>query len=159
MPRTTSPLRSLFLRAGLAVALSGCELMPDSEFAALKDALTLSIIEAKRNESGGAADLTFRLTNRGNTPAKACLGPSRSVSYTVASSSGTSSHFVNHFGCMREFTIQPGGTMAWAEALEVPRLSQGRVELEVDVQLVNPRRCGSAGCTAFDLKSNRFQIP
>jgi hypothetical protein len=60
---------------------------------------------------------------------------------------------------MREFTIQPGGVMGWAETLELPRLSQGRVELEVDVQLVNPRRCSSVGCTAFDLKSNRFEIP
>ena len=159
MPRISSPFRSFFLYAGVAVAISGCDLMPDPEFAALKDVLTLSIVEAKRNESGGSADFTFRLTNRGSTAAKACLGLSRSVSYKLASSSGTSSNFVNHPGCMREFTIQPGGVMAWAETLDVPRLSHGRVELEVDVQLVNPRRCGSTGCTAFDLKSNRFEIP
>ena len=159
MRRTASPLVSLLLLAGLAVAVSGCEVMPDREFAALEKALTLRIAEAKRSASGGSVDFSFELTNRGSTSAKACLGPPRSVSYKVASSSGTSSNFVNHPGCMREFTIQSGGVMAWAETLEVPRLSQGRVELEVDVQVVNPRRCGSAGCTAFDLKSNRFEIP
>jgi hypothetical protein len=44
--------------------------------------------------------------------------------------------------------------MSWAETLEVPRLSQGRVEIEVGVQIVNPRRCGSWGnCAAIELKS------
>lgn len=56
---------------------------------------------------------------------KACLGPSRSVSYKVSSSIGTSSTFVDHPGCMREFTIQSGGVMSWDESLEVSRLSQG----------------------------------
>ena len=160
MRRTASPLRSWFVCAGLAVAGSGCEIMPDPEFAALKGALTLSIVEAKRSTSGGSADFSFKLTNRGSASAKACLGPSRSVSYKVASSMGISSSFVDHPGCTREFTIQPGGVMSWAETLEVPRLSQGRVEVEVSVQIVNPRRCGGWGnCAAIDLKSNPFEIP
>jgi hypothetical protein len=159
MRRTASPLRSLLLFAGLAVSVSGCEIMPDPEFAALESALILSIVEAKRSGSGGSADLSFELTNRGSTSAKACLGPSRSVSYKFASSSGISSTFVDHPGCTREFTIQSGGVMSWAETLEVPRLSQGRVEVGVSVQIVNPRRCGSWGnCAAIDLKSNQFEI-
>jgi hypothetical protein len=134
--------------------------MPDPEFAALKGVLTLSLVEAKRSESGASADVTFKMANRWSTTAKACLGPSRSVSYKVASSSGISSSFVDHPGCTREFTIQPGGEMTWAETLEVSRLSEGRVQLQVDVQIVNPRRCGSWGnCAAFDLKSNQFEIP
>ena len=157
---TASSLGSWLLFAGLAVAVSGCVVMPDPEFAALKDALTLRIVEARRSASGGSVDFTLELTNRGSTSAKACLGPSRSVSYKVASSSGTSFTFIDHPGCTREFTIQPGGVMSWAETLEVPRLSQGRVEVEVSVQIVNPRRCGNWGnCVAFDLKSNRFEIP
>jgi hypothetical protein len=160
MRRTASPLGSLLLFAGLALAVSGCEVMPDPEFAALESALTLSIVEAKRSGSGGSADFSFELTNRGGTSAKACLGPSRSVSYKVASSSGISSTLVDHPGCTREFTIQSGGAMSWDETLEVPRLSQGRVEVEVSVQIVNPRRCGSWGnCAAIDLKSNQFEIP
>jgi len=159
MRRTASPLRSWFVFAGLVVAVSGCEIMPDPEFAALKGALTLSIV-AKRSTSGGSADFSFQLTNRGSARAKACLGPSRSVYYKVASSSGISSSFVDHPGCTREFTIQPGGVMSWAETLEVPRLSQSRVEVEVSVQIVNPRRCGGWGnCAAIDLKSNQFEIP
>lgn len=160
MNRTASPPGSLLLLAGFAVAVFGCEIMPDREFAALEKALSLNISDATRNASGGSVDFGFELTNRGSTSAKACLGPSRSVSYKVASSSGTSSRFVDHPGCMREFTIQPGGVMSWAETLEVPRLSQSRVAVEVSVQVVNPRRCGGWGtCAAIDLKSNQFEIP
>jgi hypothetical protein len=160
MRRTAGRLRSLLLFAGLAVAGSGCWTVPDPEFAALESALTLSIVGAKRSASGGSGDFSFELTNRGSRSAKACLGPSRSVSYKVASSGGTSSTFVDHPGCTREFTIQPGGVMSWDETLEVPRLSQGHVEVEVSVQIVNPRRCGSWGnCAAIYLKSNPFEIP
>jgi hypothetical protein len=160
MRRTVRRLGALLLVAGLTVAVSGCELMPDPEFTALETALTLSIVKATRGASGSSADFSFGLTNRGSTSATACLGPSRSVSYKVASSSGISSKFVDHPGCAREFTIQSGGVMSWDETLEVPRLSQGRVEVEVSVQIVNPRRCGSWGnCAAFDLKSNQFAIP
>jgi hypothetical protein len=159
MARPASPLGSLLLFAGLAVGLSGCELMPDRELAALEKALTVNIADAKRNPSGGSVDFSFEMRNRGSTIAKACLGPSRSVSYRLSSSSGTSSTFVDHPGCTREFTIQPGGVMSWAETLEVPRLSQGRIDLQVDIQIVNPRRCGSWGnCAAFDLKSNHFEL-
>ena len=160
MRRTASPLGLLLLFAGLAVAVSGCEFMPDPEFAALESALTLTIVDAKPSASGGSADFRFELTNRGSTSAKACLGPSRSVSYKVASSSGIRTIFVDHPGCTREFTIQSGGVMSWDETLEVPHLSQGRVEVEVSVQIVNPRRCGNWGsCAAIDLTSGQFEIP
>lgn len=159
MARTASRLGSLLLFAGLAVGVSGCEILPDREFAALQKALTLNIPDAKRSASAESVDFSFELRNGGSTIAKACLGPSRSVSYKLASSSGTSSKFVDHPGCAREFTIQPGGVMSWAETLEVPRLSEGRVELEVDVQIVNPRRCGNWGnCAAFYLESNHFEL-
>jgi hypothetical protein len=134
--------------------------MPDREFASLEKTPSLNIVEAKRAAAGGSADFTFTLTNPGSTNAQACLGPSRSVSYKSASSSGIRSTFVDHPGCTREFTIHPGGVMSWAETLEVPPLSEGRVEVEVSVQIVNPRRCGSWGnCAAFDLKASQFEIP
>ena len=108
MRRTASPLGSLLLFAVLVVAVSGCEIMPDPEFAALESALTVSIVEAKRSASGASVNFRFELTNRGVRLQKACLGPSRSVSYKVPSSSGISSTFVDHPGCTREFAIQPG---------------------------------------------------
>ena len=160
MRRTAGPLGSLLVIAGLAVVVSGCELMPDPEFAALERALNLSILEAKRNPSGDSADFRFELTNRASTSAKACLGPNRSVSSHVSSSTGIRNTLVDHPGCAREFTIQSGRAMSWDEALEVPLLSQGHVEVEVSVQIVNPRRCGRWGnCAGIDLKSNHFEIP
>jgi hypothetical protein len=160
MQRTARRLGALFLVAGVTVAVSACEFMPDPEFAALESALTLSIVEATRGASGRSADFSFELTNRGSTSATACLGPSRSVSYEGVSSIGISSTFVDHPGCAREFTIQSGGVMSWDETLELPRQSQGRVDVEVTVQIVNPRRCGSWGnCAVIELKSNQFAIP
>lgn len=160
MPKTAGSLRSFLLCAGITVALSGCEIVPDREFSALKDTLTLSIVAAERRESGESVDFTFILRNRGSRPALACLGPARSVSYEVASSSGVSFSFVNHPACMREFTIQPGREMTWAETLEVPQLPEGRVQLQIDVQIMNSQRCGGwVKCATFDLKSNEFEIP
>jgi hypothetical protein len=159
MGTTVRALRSSLLSAGLAVAVSGCEVMPDREFAALESTLALNVVAAKRT-ADGSADFSFELTNRGNASAKACLGPSRTVSYRSAASSGASMTFVDHPGCTREFAIQSGGVMTWDEPLEVPRLQQGRVLVEVSVQIVNPRRCGSWGnCATFDLKSNQLEIP
>ena len=159
MRRTASDFRALFILAVLAAALFGCEVVPDPEFARLERALSVKIVEAARSTLGGSLDFSFELANRGSTSATACLGPSRTVSYKVASSSGTSVHSVDHPGCMREFTIQSGGVMSWAESLQVPRLPDGPGEIDVSVQIVNPRRCGGWGtCAAIDLKSNQFEI-
>jgi hypothetical protein len=159
MRSTACPIGSLLLFAGLAVAASACEVMPDPAFTSTVSALTLHIAEATRSASGGSADFSFELRNRGSTNAKACLGPSRNVSYEVGSSSGTSMTFVDHPGCTREFTIQSGGVMSWDETLEVSHLSQRHIKVEVSIQIVNPRRCGSFGaCATIDLKSNQFEI-
>ncbi len=61
--------------------------------------------------------------------------------------------FVDHPGCVREFTIEPGKTMRWRETLPVSGLSSGRVELGVEIEVVNPRRCGGFGCTSIQFKS------
>src|SRR5262249_34822926 len=165
MRGTASALGLLLPFAGLAVGLSGCEVMPDPEFAALKSALTLSITEAKRSPLDGSVDFHLELRNGGSTTANACPRPPRRVFSVVSSSSAgsrtfMSSTFVDHAGCAREFAIESGGVMSWNEALKAPPLSEGRVEVEVDVQIVNPRRCGRWGnCAAIDLKSNTVEIP
>ena len=160
MRRTGNRFRSLLILAVLSAVMFGCEIVPDREFAALEKELTVKIVEATRSASGGSIDFSFELANHGRTSAMACLGPSRSVSYKVTSLNGISDHTVDHPGCMREFTIQSGGVMLWTETLEVTRLPAGRVEVEVTVQIANPRRCGqSRACAVIDLKSNQFEIP
>ena len=74
MRRTASPLRSWFVFAGLAVAVSGCEIMPDPEFAALKGALTLSMV-GQTQQIWRVSRLQLHVDESGERGAKACLGP------------------------------------------------------------------------------------
>jgi len=159
--RTTSTiLGSLLAMVGLAAFGAGCEFLPDPEFSAMEKALGLSVVEAKRGAGVGSLDFDFQLKNRGNATAKACLGPSRSVSSQAGSWSGSSSTFVDHPGCMREFVIEAGDSMSWRETLEVLHLPDGPIEARVDVQIVNPRRCGNWGsCATFELTSTAVFIP
>jgi hypothetical protein len=80
------------------------------------------------------------------------------VSYKGEHSGGVAFNSVDHPGCTREFTIQSGGVFSWQETLETGGGAQGRVDVEVSVQIVNPRCCGGTGCAAFDLKSNQFAM-
>lgn len=49
--------------------------------------------------------------------------------------------------------------MTWREELEILTGSQGSVEIEVDVQIVNPRTCRGFGCSAITLRSDSYSIP
>jgi hypothetical protein len=164
MSGTARQVGSLLLIGNIAVAASGCDLLPDPEFSALPESLILNIVEATRKGSGNLGDFRFELTNRGSSHARACFGPNRTVYYETGLGSGgisggSSMSVLDHPGCIREFTIQPGAVLAWDETLEVPSLSSGRVGVEVSIQIVNPRRCGGLGCPEFEVKSNHFEIP
>jgi hypothetical protein len=163
MRRAANRYRSLLLLVAVALAIPGCELMPDPAFDALAETLTLKIVDAKLNASRSSIDFSFELANRGTTTARACLGPSRSVDYDVdykrGSEGGIIANFVDHPGCARQFAIEPGGALSWAETIEIRELRQGLLEVKVDVQVTNPNRCGSWGnCSAFDVTSNTFEI-
>ena len=142
----------------LAILVTGCELLPDMRLATIARSLDLTVTAANRVGSGDSAAFVFAVANRGREAINACLGPSRSVLYHSSSGLGTSFTFVDHPGCVQEFTIQPGETMTWPETLEVPRLSQGRVEVEVGIQIANPQRCGCFGCSTIELKSKQYVI-
>lgn len=153
-----------FLLAVAVVAIPGCEVMPDPAFDALPKALTLRIVDAKLSSSRTSIDFNFELANNGGRTASACLGPSRGVGYEVdyegGSHGGTAFKLVDHPGCTRAFTIEPGSVLSWAETIEVPELRQGRLEVKVGVQVTNPNRCGGWGsCSAFDVTSDTFVTP
>lgn len=143
----------------LAIAASGCDWLPDPQFARVGDSLKLKIVKVSRSASGTSAEFVFTVSNGGRHAVNACLGPSRSVSVETSGPQATSFTFVNHPGCMREFTLEPGRDMTWSEVIDVPHLSETRVNVEVDVEVVNPRRCGGAGCRSTRLKSNKQTIP
>ena len=164
MRRAANRYGSLLLFAAVAIAIPGCEMMPDPAFDALPEALTLKIVDAKLNASRSSIDFRFELANRGTTIARACLGPSRSVDYDVdykgGSEGGSMGNYVDHPGCARQFAIESGGALSWAGTIEIRELRQGLLEVKVDVQITNPNRCSSWGnCSAFDVTSNTFAIP
>jgi hypothetical protein len=137
--------------------------MPDPAFDALPEALALKMVDAKLNSSRSSIDFSFELANKGKSTASACLGPSRSVDYHVdykgGSEGGSIGSYVDHPGCARQFAIEPGDTLSWAETIAIREMRQGRLEVKVDVQITNPNRCGSWGnCSAFDVTSNTFEI-
>jgi hypothetical protein len=144
--------------AALAIATLGCELLPDLEFAQIERSLELTIVEVQPLPSGNSSEFVLRFTNKGQSVATACLGPSRSVWYDTAGPSGVSSESVDHPGCAREFTVRPGQSMTWSETLEVPHLTERRVEVAVSVQVVNPRQCSGWGCASTEFKSNTREI-
>lgn len=162
MRRAVNYCCSLLLFAGVALAIPGCELMPDPAFDALPEALTLKIIDAKLSSSGRSINFSFELANNGSSTARACLGPSRSVDYHVdyerGSQGGIAGNYVDHPGCTREFTIESGSALSWAETLDMGELRQGRLEVKVKVQITNPNRCWG-DCSAFDVTSNTVEIP
>jgi hypothetical protein len=143
--------------AGFASVLSGCQAMPDPAFAALERSMSLRIVEVRRSERGDSAEFTLELKNGGRAAANACLGPGRNVDYWFGSSGGSVMNWTHHPGCVREFSVPTGGSMVWNETAGVI-LPQGG-EVRVTVQILNPRRCSSVGCAAFDLRSQTFQVP
>ena len=130
----------------------------DPELAALARSLKLEIAQADRVGLSEPVEFVFRLSSRGASVVEACLGPSRSVHYTSSGPQGTRATFVDHPGCEKEFTITPGSEITWQETLEVPHV-EGGVEVEVDVEIVNPRWCGGLGCPATQLRSDSYRIP
>jgi hypothetical protein len=146
--RTGAVLGRTIAMAGL-MAGSGCELMPDPEFSAASRALALVIVEASRSRSVGSVDFEFQLKNQGESTVRACLGPSRSVSDGTT----VSSESVNHPRCIREFALSSGGAIRWRETIKVTGLRAGRAEVQVEIEVVNPRRCGKAGCTSVQVTS------
>jgi len=157
MSHVNAAIRLMIL--ALALDASACNLLPDPQFARIADSLKLKIVKVSRSESGTSAEFVFSVSNGGPHAVNACLGPSRSVSVETSGPQATSFHSVDHPGCMREFTLEPGRDITWSEVIEVPHLSETRVDVEVDVEVVNPRRCDGWGCRATRLKSDKQRIP
>jgi hypothetical protein len=149
-----------WLIAGILASVgSACDVLPDPQLWTMKRSLELTLVKASRIGSSDTADFVFALTNHGREEIDACLGPERAVTYRSSSGLGSWFTLIDHPGCLREFKLQPGETMTWPETLRVPNLSQGRIEVEVEVQIVNPQRCGRFGCSATELESNQYIFP
>lgn len=155
---TSTPHVLSLLVASAAIAVSaGCGRMPDAELEAVERALVLTIVEARRSGSVGSIDVELELRNQGGEVARACLGPSRKVSVVGGHDSLA---VVHHPGCVREFAMEPGATMRWHDTLPVSGLPTDRVDVGVEIDVVNPRRCGSAGCPSIPIRAlNKREVP
>ena len=136
----------------------GCGSNADQQLIRIVESLELTIVHARFMDSREAIELEMSLRNKSQAAAVACLGPGR----IVASSTGAvEMTMVDHPGCLREFTILPGKTMKWSERFEAetgPDCRDVNVDVEIEVEVVNPRRCGSVGCSSTWLKSARRRL-
>jgi hypothetical protein len=143
----------------LALAASACDRVPDPQFGRIGNSLKLEIAKVTRSKDGTSAEFVFTVNNAGSGPVNACLGPVKRVSYDTSGPVGGMTFMSNsHPGCMREFTLEPGRGMTWSEAIEMAHLSETRVDVEVEVEVMNPRRCGRFGCATTTLQSNKQRI-
>jgi hypothetical protein len=127
------------LACTIAAAAAGCERPPDREFASLESALALRVVRITRDGPDGQSTFALELRNGGPVRSRACLGPGRRI--------GSRSTWSHHPGCVRQFELSPGGVFAWSETHAVSEFE--RIENAVEVEIVNPRRCSSAGCAGF----------
>jgi hypothetical protein len=116
-------------------------------------ALTLSLVIPPTVVVGEETPLRFRVQNSGRRPIDACVGLSRNVRIVPENDTdgnepiGISADVVDHPGCRLRFRLDPGAHFEWNETTKVPGIVFGPATLEVDVQIVDPRRCRSfLGC-------------
>jgi hypothetical protein len=150
----------LIATAAMAAHAVGCASVADQQLARIARSLELTVVRARVTDSRDGIELDLSLRNRGNSAAVACLGPGRSVSSSAGAGMMT---LVDHPGCVREFTIPPGEAMTWSERLDTQAPSEAGagqdVQVEVEIEIVNPRRCGSFGCSSTWLKPAAVRIP
>ena len=60
---------------------------------------------------------------------------------------GGAATLVDHPGCQRRFTVDPGAQYRWTESVEIPNVVPGPASLDLYVQVVYPRHCHKVyGC-------------
>jgi hypothetical protein len=116
--------------------------------------LQMSVESPSLLNAGAQVEVELQIHNRGPRMLDACLGPSRGVSVLSdnrtggdgRSAFGGSASLVDHPGCQRRFTLEPGGHLAWKESVGVPNVVAGPAVLMVQIQVVSPHHCDRYGC-------------
>jgi hypothetical protein len=153
MPRPAGRFLLLALAVLVTSVTVGCELV-DPELETYRRSLSLEVIGWKRVASGIALEL--RVSNKGTRSIDACVGPGRFVTVKSKAGSGSQAEMVHHPGCVKNFRLAPAGEFVWGEVVEMTSeaFSAALEEIEVTVQILNPRRCnGWTGCSGTDLRA------
>lgn len=99
------------------------------------------------------------MSNRSDVRVSACFGPSKDVDWSTGVMGGAGLDAVDHPGCVQDFRVAAHGELVWSERLDVPDLAEIPVKTTVRLQVLNPRNCGSMGCSSISVKSNEFTVP
>jgi hypothetical protein len=136
--------------ASLAICGAGCATRSEQARRALsqyRQDLSLSLVIPPSVVVGKDIPLRFRVLNSGKRSIDACVGVARNVRIVPDNDTdgnepiGISPDFTSHPGCRERFRLAPGAHFEWNETTKVPGFLLGPVGLEVDVQIVDPRRC------------------
>ena len=142
--------------ATLAIGSSACAARAEHARRVLsqfRQDLTLSVAVPPNVVVGSEIPLRFRVQNSGQRAIDACVGPARNVRIIPDNDTdgnepiGISEDIVERPVCQQRFRLAAGAHFEWNETTKVPGIVRGPVSLEVDVQIVDPRRCDtSLGC-------------
>lgn len=120
-----------------------------------ESALQLSVGVVDAVAVGQHIDLQLNLSNRGNRVITACLGTARQINLlsngrvAVAGRPpvGGAVSSVDHPSCSRRLALEPGESVDWSEAIEIPNVAPGPARLGVSVEVVYPEGCSRTyGC-------------
>jgi len=142
--------------ASLAIGSSGCAARTEQARRALssyREDLTLSLVIPPTVVVGQEIPLQFRMQNVGRRSIDGCVGLARNVRIVPDNDTdgdepiGVSSASLDPPGCRQRFRLAPGAHFDWNETAKAPGFLRGPIGLEVDVQIVDPRRCHpDVGC-------------
>ena len=123
--------------------------------------LTLSLVSPPTVVVGQETPLRFRVQNSGQRRIEACVGESRNVRIVPENDTdgnepiGVLARVVDHPGCQQRFRLAAGASFEWNETTNVPGIVIGPVNIEIDVQIVDPHHCQpDSGCSATMLTAN-----
>ena len=148
----------------VATCSSGCAARAEQARLVLsqyREALALSLAPLPAVVVGQETALRFRVQNSGRRTIDACIGPSRNVRIVPENDTDgnepieVSANVGEHPGCQRPFRLAPGAHFEWNETTNVPGIVIGPVNIEVDVQIVDPHHCHpDSGCSATMLTAS-----
>lgn len=150
-----STIAAVLVIGALASTGGACVSTYDAQLELYEQALQLTIETLELPMDAPEVEFSLRIANRGAQIVDACLGWSRAVSIQSEGRGGTSSRSVDHPGCVTPFSLEPGGELAWVEALKAPVASPGPARLEITIEVLNPKRCDAFGCSSTKLRAVR----
>jgi len=127
-----------------------------------RDALRLSLTIPSAVVAGTQTPLRFRLQNAGSRAIETCVGEAREVRVVPENDTdGIEGITISEVAsgrppvCRQRVGLAPGEQFEWSETTAVSGIVRGFATLEVDVQIVDPRRCDSPlGCPDMRLTAS-----